>query len=156
MVVRGIKFGELKKGDRFTCPLMHSLMIKTARIKDGTDGAFYTAIDINTGVFHKINDDTEVYTFPKYEVDYGKEVDLDSVVIAGFVYLITKDSDDSYGDCVTLTVLETEKYTFEDILYQYPEVDIIIVETPLSGTVYKHDAYGDGKLRIVGKTMGYA
>ena len=53
-----MKFGQLKKGDRFI--YQNTLMVKTMRIKDGNDGCFYTCVGIRTGNHYKIADDTEV------------------------------------------------------------------------------------------------
>lgn len=53
-----MRFGELKKGDVFR--FQNEVLIKTIRIKDGKDGAFYTCCSILTGNHYKITDDTEV------------------------------------------------------------------------------------------------
>lgn len=53
-----MRFGELKKGDVFR--FQNEVLIKTKRIKDGKDGAFYTCCSILTGNHYKITDDTEV------------------------------------------------------------------------------------------------
>lgn len=163
MIVRGVKFGDLQKGDRFTYPLMHSLMIKTAKIKDGNDGAFYTAVDVNTGVHFKIKDDTEVYTFPDHDVDYGMEVSPDVVLVEDFIHIIVMEEIGTWGEskdgeCHTLIndIENNNRITLGDIVNIYPNVDMLVCENPLRGTIYKYDAYRDGKWRIVGKTMGYA
>lgn len=62
------------------------------------------------------------------------------------------------GECHTL-INDIEKsigITLGDIVKIYPNVDMLVCENPLCGTIYKYDAYRDGKWRIVGKTMGYA
>lgn len=59
-------FGKLKKGDRFL--YQEREIIKTMRIKDGNDGAFYTAVDINTGCHYKILDDEVVQIDNKSKV----------------------------------------------------------------------------------------
>lgn len=163
IIGRGVKFGDLQKGDRFTYPLMYSLMIKTAKIKDGTDGAFYTAVDVNTGVHFKIKDDTEVYTFLDYDVEYGVEVRPDAVLSHDFIHIIVREEfgvwgEGKDGECHTLIndIEESNGITLGDIVKLYPNVDMLVCENSLYGTVYKYDAYRDGKWRVVGRTMGYA
>lgn len=53
-----VKFGELKKGDAFL--YQGRRMVKTARIKAGNDGAFYTAVSVYTGNHYCMTDDLEV------------------------------------------------------------------------------------------------
>lgn len=153
------RFGELDKGDRFIYQKKFQ-MVKTARIKDGNDGYFYTAVDVNTGNHCKILNDTEVWVIFDEEKSLGVEVLRAESFSDGFVHIIIKnyDDDDNEGKCFTriLNAEYDEPITLRDIEEDYPDVDWVIFEDLLKGEIFSFNEYNDGKWRRHGKTIGYA
>lgn len=48
-----------------------------------------------------------------------------------------------------------EPITLADILARYPKTELVVVEDPLAGVVYRYGNHGD-TWEQVGKTIGYA
>lgn len=75
----------------------------------------------------------------------------------GFLEIICRDG--TYIEkilCVEDFACGEEPYTLERIAKEYPQVKILMVETPLAGAVYRYNNYGHNEWTKTGETFGYA
>ena len=73
----------------------------------------------------------------------------------GFLTIITHEHDFEWSvDKLFLSEFETT--TLQDIADDYPTVEILIAENPLSGKIYRFNNYNDDKWYETGNTDGYA
>ena len=73
----------------------------------------------------------------------------------GILTIITHEHDFEWSvDKLFLSVFETT--TLQDIADDYPTVEMLIAESPLSGKIYRFNNYKDDKWYETGNTDGYA